>query len=153
MLTCGSPWLIAAYRVLHRQSVPWHPPCALVRLILPVHVNYYFLRLLRVVINLDCCCLFLPCAVFKVRLRSPQPFGCRDYAGRCPSESTTVSRACALPPECLKYQLIVDPSKRYRNQSFCLSDSVDLLANYLFDTLCRCCCSLSSLPVFPASCN
>ena len=37
MLTCGSPQLIAAYRVLHRQSVPWHPPCALVRLILPVH--------------------------------------------------------------------------------------------------------------------
>ena len=35
MLTCGSPQLIAAYRVLRRQSVPWHPPCALVRLILP----------------------------------------------------------------------------------------------------------------------
>ena len=33
--TCGSPKLFAAYRVLHRQSVPWHPPCALVRLILP----------------------------------------------------------------------------------------------------------------------
>ena len=99
MLTCGSPQLIAAYRVLRRQSVPWHPPCALVRLILPVHVDHYFLRLLRVVINKDCCCLFLPCAVFKVRLR--------------------LSRLKALPPECLKYQLIVDPSKRYRNQSFC----------------------------------
>ena len=36
MLTCGSPWLFAAYRVLHRQSVPWHPPCALVRLIFAV---------------------------------------------------------------------------------------------------------------------
>ena len=47
MLTCGSPWLIAAYRVLRRQSVPWHPPCALVRLILPVHIVYCFLRLLR----------------------------------------------------------------------------------------------------------
>ena len=35
MLTCGSPQLFAAYRVLLRQSVPWHPPCALVRLILP----------------------------------------------------------------------------------------------------------------------
>ena len=33
MLACGSPWLFAAYRVLRRQSVPWHPPCALVRLI------------------------------------------------------------------------------------------------------------------------
>ena len=33
MPVCGSPWLFAAYRVLHRQSVPWHPPCALVRLI------------------------------------------------------------------------------------------------------------------------
>ena len=54
MLTCGSPQLIAAYRVLRRQSVPWHPPCALVRLILPVHVEHYFLRLLRVVSNKDC---------------------------------------------------------------------------------------------------
>ena len=34
-----------------------------------------------------------------------------------------------------------------------LSDSVDLLANYLFDTLCRCCLFLRGLPVFPASCN
>ena len=33
MLTCGSPWLFAAYRVLLRQSVPWHPPCALTCLI------------------------------------------------------------------------------------------------------------------------
>ena len=33
MPVCGSPWLFAAYRVLRRQSVPWHPPCALVRLI------------------------------------------------------------------------------------------------------------------------
>jgi hypothetical protein len=29
---CGSPMLIAAYRALHRLSVPRHPPCALVRL-------------------------------------------------------------------------------------------------------------------------
>ena len=34
-----------------------------------------------------------------------------------------------------------------------LSDSVDLLANYLFDTLCRYCLFLRGLPVFPASCN
>ena len=33
MPTCGSPGLFAAYRVLRRQSVPWHPPCALFRLI------------------------------------------------------------------------------------------------------------------------
>ena len=32
--TCNSPRLFAAYRVLRRQSVPWHPPCALIRLIL-----------------------------------------------------------------------------------------------------------------------
>ena len=34
MLICSSPWLFAACRVLLRQSVPWHPPCALLRLIL-----------------------------------------------------------------------------------------------------------------------
>ena len=26
---CTSPWLIAAYHVLHRLPVPRHPPCAL----------------------------------------------------------------------------------------------------------------------------
>ena len=31
--TCGSPKLFAAGRVLHRQLVPWHPPCALLCLI------------------------------------------------------------------------------------------------------------------------
>ena len=33
MPACGSPWLFAAYRVLLRQSVPRHPPCALICLI------------------------------------------------------------------------------------------------------------------------
>ena len=41
MPTCGSPKLFAAYRVLRRQSVPWHPPCALIRLILPVHSHSF----------------------------------------------------------------------------------------------------------------
>src|SRR5262245_26648981 len=30
---CSSPRLIAAYHVLHRLSMPRHPPCALLRLI------------------------------------------------------------------------------------------------------------------------
>ena len=47
MPTCGSPWLFAAYRVLRRQSVPWHPPCALVRLIFASSAVLIFLRLLR----------------------------------------------------------------------------------------------------------
>ena len=33
MPVCGSPWLFAAYRVLLRRLVPWHPPCALISLI------------------------------------------------------------------------------------------------------------------------
>ena len=32
-LVCSSPRLIAAYRALHRLSMPRHPPCALLRLI------------------------------------------------------------------------------------------------------------------------
>ena len=32
MLTCSSPWLIAAYRVLLRFETPRHPPYALIRL-------------------------------------------------------------------------------------------------------------------------
>ena len=89
MPICDSPWLFAAYRVLRRQSVPWHPPCALIRLISrafsssPVLLSYnpnspktfgarsYFVS--------SVACLstrslfdrssFLPCAVFKVRAR------------------------------------------------------------------------------------
>ena len=34
MPACGSPLLFAACHVLLRRLVPWHPPCALVRLIL-----------------------------------------------------------------------------------------------------------------------
>ena len=33
MPVCGSPWLIAAYHVLHRLLAPRHPPCALISLI------------------------------------------------------------------------------------------------------------------------
>ena len=35
-----------------------------------------------------------------------------------------------------KYQLIVDPSKRYRNQSFCLSDSTPACLLTIFSTPC-----------------
>ena len=73
MPTCSSPRLIAAYRVLLRQSVPWHPPCALVRLILP-RFHFSLLRLCRR--NLSTvffCFVFVftdfSCVVFKVRLK------------------------------------------------------------------------------------
>ena len=38
MPICGSPWLIAADRVLLRRLVPWHPPCALISLITKTNV-------------------------------------------------------------------------------------------------------------------
>ena len=34
ILACSSPWLFAACRVLLRRLAPWHPPCALLCLIL-----------------------------------------------------------------------------------------------------------------------
>ena len=58
MLTCGSPWLIAAYRVLRRQSVPWHPPCALVRLIFACY-SYSP----KTSTSTDTRCSLLPCQV------------------------------------------------------------------------------------------
>ena len=42
-LICNSPMLIAAYRVLRRQSVPGHPPCALISLIF-LGGSYWLLR-------------------------------------------------------------------------------------------------------------
>ena len=44
MPACGSPLLFAACHVLLRRLVPWHPPCALVRLIFASNpeTNYIF---------------------------------------------------------------------------------------------------------------
>ena len=72
MPICGSPKLFAAYRVLRRQSVPWHPPCALIRLILPCS-HPALLRLLRPNGSSLSIALFSDssCAVFKVRLKFP----------------------------------------------------------------------------------
>ena len=44
MPACGSPWLIAAYHVLHRLLMPRHPPYALFSLIVFDYL-YLFLRL------------------------------------------------------------------------------------------------------------
>ena len=44
--TCGSPQLFAAGRVLRRQMVPWHPPCALLCLISTPETILLCLRLL-----------------------------------------------------------------------------------------------------------
>ena len=41
MSACDSPQLFAAGRVLLRRLVPWHPPCALLRLIIP-ETNVFF---------------------------------------------------------------------------------------------------------------
>ena len=52
--TCGSPQLFAAGRVLLRQMVPWHPPCALLCLISTPETIFFF-------------------SVSGVRFRSPLP--------------------------------------------------------------------------------
>ena len=47
MPACGSPLLFAACHVLLRRLVPWHPPCALVRLITSfLRLSYIYFRLL-----------------------------------------------------------------------------------------------------------
>ena len=38
---CSSPWLFAAYHVLHRLSVPRHPPCALYSLTIHQYIALY----------------------------------------------------------------------------------------------------------------
>ena len=43
MPACGSPLLFAACHVLLRRLVPWHPPCALLRLITSIlRLRYIF---------------------------------------------------------------------------------------------------------------
>ena len=138
MPTCGSPGLFAAYRVLRRQSVPWHPPCALFRLIClrapalpplsrPLRFSRSdtstFLRLLRSV------------RISFFGLRSALPTG---FLPRFPSTSFGFFFPCAvfkvrlrLPPSlpvCLslplpfplpaafEVSLFSDPSKRYSEE-------------------------------------
>ena len=68
MLTCSSPWLFAACYVLRRQSVPWHPPCALISLI-------FMINACRLVYHCFAFCYFsylLLCAVVKVLYAIPE---------------------------------------------------------------------------------
>ena len=52
---CGSPWLIAAYRVLLRLPVPRHSPCALFRLTKLCFNLWLFSRLVIVVFTQFTC--------------------------------------------------------------------------------------------------
>ena len=47
MPACGSPLLFAACHVLLRRLVPWHPPCALLRLITLLRLSCFF-RLIEI---------------------------------------------------------------------------------------------------------
>ena len=72
MPACGSPLLFAACHVLLRRLVPWHPPCALLRLItsilrLVTFTSGYSLTFLIATGLSRLFLVFLPCAVVKVR--------------------------------------------------------------------------------------
>ena len=71
---CGSPWLIAAYHVLHRLLAPRHSPLALSSLI----TNYYYSLLAsgfpRTTQAIYCCPVM--CAIFKERRRFRQKSSC-----------------------------------------------------------------------------
>ncbi len=83
---CSSPWLIAAYHVLHRLLMPRHSPCALLSLTSLFAPSSFsgsqnYASSIRKFHWLNCilpnfvpyCCFFifssfLPCSVFKVQL-------------------------------------------------------------------------------------
>ena len=70
MPACGSPLLFAACHVLLRRLVPWHPPCALLRLITLLRRRYNFLRsidFLNLQLVFQDFSRLLLCAVVKVR--------------------------------------------------------------------------------------
>ena len=82
MPACGSPQLFAAYHVLLRQSVPRHPPCALIRLIYVL--DLCFKHLIGFPHCLGACKIFILesykrnvliilCAVFKERFSGTTP--------------------------------------------------------------------------------
>ena len=69
MPACGSPLLFAACHVLLRRLVPWHPPCALLRLISFPETRYIFSGLLTEfsATGLSRLSRLLSCAVVKLR--------------------------------------------------------------------------------------
>ena len=106
MPACGSPLLFAACHVLLRRLVPWHPPCALVRLITLLRrvtifrSNFDFLfatGLLRLLFSSSLC------AVVKVRGLSSCPFRIQnpendtEFRATVPSQDTPASRLCPFP--------------------------------------------------------
>ena len=138
MPTCGSPGLFAAYRVLRRQSVPWHPPCALFRLIClrapalpplsrPLRFSRSdtstFLRLLRSVrISSFGLCSALPTG-FLPRFPSTSFgffFPCAVFKVRLrlpPSLPVCLSLPLPFPlPAAFEVSLFSDPSKRYSEE-------------------------------------
>ena len=50
--------------------MPWHPPCALLRLILPVHSRLSLPKTIENDNQPKIVCFVLPCAVFKVHLKA-----------------------------------------------------------------------------------
>ena len=58
---CSSPQLFAAYHVFHRLSVPRHPPCALISLIIKAifSLSYYFRNEYIFDLNRRYCFLFV----------------------------------------------------------------------------------------------
>ena len=89
MLTSSSPWLFAGCHVLHRQSVPGHPPCALISLIT-------FQKVCRPL--LKCCLLPLipwSCLIFAVPSLRTSPL--RSNPSALPSFALiSLSRSLAL---------------------------------------------------------
>ena len=59
---CGSPYLFAAYRVLHRLSMPRHPPYALCSLI--TFATYHTMIMLWIIVKY----VILKCRSYLIRL-------------------------------------------------------------------------------------
>ena len=68
MLVCSSPWIFAAYRVLHRLWEPRHPPCALLLLVrtvppkryVPSRNPYYVMSQVKLFLYLSTTCFYFP---------------------------------------------------------------------------------------------
>ena len=87
MPACGSPLLFAACHVLLRRLVPWHPPCALLRLITSIlRLRYKSFRsidfpfcnwsfktffLVSLSVQLSRCAVKLP-SPFRISLQNPE---------------------------------------------------------------------------------
>ena len=112
ILACSSPWLFAAYRVLHRLLAPRHPPYALSSLTFQLLRTKTFLVFLFLLVNsflhfaisevpdglINRLVFLFFCEVFKVQRRFVKTFKTKQNLSKCASTEVYEESSSLMSP-------------------------------------------------------